>query len=120
MDIHDAALEALEERPTKEVHVPRADHELDSVTLEPVRHRAVAGIAIVVVTEWEELRCDARSRSSLESAYARLVRRDSDDRKAGIEERLEIRALAADQDPDHERTMVPITSASPGSGTTAT
>ena len=40
---------ALEERRRQEVHVPRADDELDALRLEPVGHRGVTRLAIGVV-----------------------------------------------------------------------
>ena len=120
MNVHDAAREAVEEHRTQEVHVAGADHELDATLREPVRHRPITTIAVVEVVEREGLRGDSGGLGSLERAHSRLVGRDRDNRKLSIEERLEIRPLTRDQDPDHARTTVPITSASPGSGATAT
>ena len=39
--------------------------------------------------------------------------------KLGVEQRLQVRSLARDEHADHARTILPITSSSPGSGTTA-
>ena len=47
------------------------------------------------------------------------VRGDSDDGQARVEERLEVRPLAADEHADHDSTMPPITS-SPGCGSATT
>ena len=47
------------------------------------------------------------------------VRGDRGDGEPGVEQRLQVRSLAADEDADHARTIVPTTRASPGSGTTA-
>ena len=120
MNVDDAAREALEERRTKELHVPRADDELDAAALEPVRHREVAGIAIVVVVEREELHGDTSCGSSPERPHAGLVGRNRHNGESRVEQRLQVRSFAGDEDADHARTMVPITRASPGSGTTAT
>ena len=55
----------------------------------------------------------------LERARPGPVRRDGDDRQARVDQRLEVRPLAADEDADHAASTRPITSSSPGSGTTA-
>ena len=55
MDVHDTLREALEERGCEEMHVPGADDELDTVGLEPVSHRAVAGFSVRVALERKDL-----------------------------------------------------------------
>ena len=55
----------------------------------------------------------------LERTRPGAVRRHRDDREPVVDQRLEVRALAGDEDADHARTTLPITSASAGSSTTA-
>ncbi len=59
----------------------------------------------------------ARSRARTPVA----VRRDRDDGELGVEQRLQVRALAADQHADHASTILPIASspAASAAGTTA-
>ena len=120
MDVDDALWEAVEEAGSKQVHVPGADHELDAAPLEPVGHRGVALVPICKVVELEHPTRHTGRLRPRERAGARDVRRDGDHGQACVEQRLEVRSLAADEDADHARTIVPITSASPGSGVTAT
>ena len=49
----------------------------------------------------------ARSARS-SAAHARLVRRDGDDRQSRVDQRLQVRAFARDEDADHAPSILPI------------
>ena len=111
MHVHDAAGEAGEERRPQQVHVPGADDELDAVPLEPVRHRAVALVAIGVVARAERQRSALRRPRPASSALRVVdVRRHRDDRQLARREvpagssprRSRGRRSRADDPPDHE------------------
>ena len=103
----------------EEVHVAREHDELDAVLLEPAwpsRGRAPRGRMAV---ERERRRRDARlACRAIERVRVLAVRGDGDDRQAVVDQRLQVRAVAGDEDADH--TIRPIT-VSPGcaSATTA-
>src|SRR5581483_11267150 len=102
----------------QEVHVSGKDDELDAARLQPLREGDVALLPALVVGGGEDGGLDTGCLGALERTHARLVRGDGDDRQARVEQRLEVRPLAAHEDADH--AILPITS-SPGSasGTTA-
>src|SRR5205814_5105350 len=113
-----AAGEALEEGAPEQVHVPGADDKVDAAPGEPLGHGGVAGVAVRVVVELEDGGGDPGLPRPLEGAHARVVARDRDDRQARVDQRLQVRTFAADQDADH--ASLPMTSAPLGaSGTTA-
>ena len=120
--VDDALREAFEERGREQVHVAGADDDADAVLLEPVRHRRVALLPVGEALQLERARGDAGRAGPVERAHALLVRRDRDDRQLRVEERLEVRALAAHEDADHAGTILPMTRSSrpaSASGTTA-
>ena len=119
VDVDDAVREAGEEAGRQQLHVAGADDEADAVLLEPVRHHGVALLAARELVEREGGRRHVRPFGPLERARIRPRGGDGVDGQPRVEERLEIRALAADEDADHPATILPITSSSPGSGTTA-
>ena len=120
VDVENAPRKPVEKRRLEQMHVAGTDDELRPVFFQPVRHRRVARIAAGVLLQREDSRGHSSRFRPLQRASARSIGRDRHDRKTGVEQRLEIRPLTRDQDPYHARTTVPITSASPGSGTTAT
>src|SRR5215510_9023098 len=101
------------------MHVPGADHEVDALLLEPGPHRVVALLPGPVLRERERSCCDTGPLRPLEGGDVGHVRRNTGDGQAGVQKRLEVRPLAADEDADHDATTRPITVASPGSETTA-
>ena len=103
------------------MHVPGADDDADTVLLQPVRHRRVALLAVVEAVQLERARRHPGRTGAVESTNPVAVRRDGDDGELGVEQRLQVRALAADQHADHASTILPIASSSAASaaGTTA-
>ena len=99
--VDDAAGEALEEAAPQQVHVPGADDQVDAVLDQPVGHRRVARLAVVEVVELEGGGRDPGRLRPLERARVGLVAGDRDDRQALVDQRLQVRALAADEDADH-------------------
>ena len=75
--------------------------------LQPAGHRSVAFAAVGVVAELEGRRREVVR--SLERGRVAPVARDRDDGQPGVEQSLQIRAGAADEDADH--ASAPITSA---------
>ena len=109
--VDDRAGEAIEERRREEVHVAGEHDEANAVAAQPVGHRGVALRAVGV-------RRRARTRLSARRVRARArrvvpVARDGDDGQPRVEQRLQVRAGAADEDADHA-VSVPITSAPSG------
>ena len=117
MDVDDPVRKTVEERRRQQVHVPRQHDDLDAVLLEPGRHHEVALLARVVAVERERRSRDARGPGPLERARLLPVRRHRPDRQPGVDQRLEVRPLAADEHADH--SMRPITRWPAASGTTA-
>ena len=117
--VDDPLAEAVEERRRQQVHVARADDQPHAPLLEPVRHRGVPLHAVVVVLERERGGGDARGRRPLERARVGPVGRDGAHGQPRVEQRLEVRALAADEHSD--QVILPITSspAASAAGTTA-
>ena len=118
--VHDPARKPLEEPRREEMHVTGAHDELDPLRIEPVRERRVTRVSVLELVEREHGARHSGRRRTLERSRPGHVGRDRHDRQALVEQRLQVRPLARDQDADHVRTMRPITSSSPGSGTTAT
>ena len=95
------------------MHVAGADDELDAVRLEPLRERDVALLAARVVRRAAKTAVAMFAASARSSARTpALVRGDRGDRQPRVEQRLEVRPLAADEHADH--AIRPITR-SPGS-----
>ena len=115
MDVDDPLREAVEERVREQVHVAGADDQADAVGLEPGGHRGVALLA--APAQLEDRGRDPGRLGALERAHAGPVRRDGGDRQPLVDQRLQVRPLAGDEDADHSTR--PITSRSPGSATTA-
>ena len=115
VDVDDPLGEAVEERRRQQVHVAGADDEPTPCSCEPVRHRRVALLAVGELVERETPRPAPRPRSARSSARA-PGRFDATarDRQPGVEQRLQVRALAADEHADHAATIRPITRSSPG------
>ncbi len=121
MDVHDPLREAREERRPQQVHVAGADDELDAAAVEPVRHRGVARVAVRVLARAGTSRSRRPRRSARASARApSTFDATATTGRLGVEQRLQVRPLARDEHADHARTILPITSSSPGSRTTAT
>ena len=74
----------------------------------------------VGLVDRERLRRDTRRSGSLERAGTRTAAGHRDHRQPFVDQRLQVRPLARDQDADHACSILPISSPSPGSGTTAT
>ncbi len=102
MDIEDGAGEALEESGCEDVHVTGADDECGALLDEPARHREVSCLARLEVGQLEYGHGDSRPSRPLERVRAGHVARDARDRQAGVDQRLEVRARAGDEDADHE------------------
>src|SRR6185503_14903004 len=92
--------------------------ELDPVARQPRAHRAVPVLAVDVVVQVEDGGRDPGGGGALQRAGAGAVRRDRDDGQVRVDQRLEVRAGAADEHSDHATR--PMTRWSPGSGRTAT
>ena len=93
MHVDDATRETSEERRPEQVHVAGADHELDALALQPLRHRRVSRVPVGEPLERKRRRRDAHGLGTLERSRARDVRRNGDDRQPRIEQRLQIRPL---------------------------
>src|ERR687887_1353069 len=118
MDIDDALGKALEERLREQGHVTGEDDEVNTPELEPVRELAVACLTVGVAVQLEDAGRDPGGRRALERRHAGLVGRDCRNRQAGVDQRLQVRAPAGDEDADHRSS--PMTSVPTGaSGTTA-
>ncbi len=112
VDVDDPAREALEEACGEELHVAGADDELDAVLLEPVGHRQCrAPRGRRSRRARRRGRDPGRARRARARARLGPVRGDRGDRQAGVDQRLQVRALAADEHADHARSTIrPITS----------
>src|SRR6266511_157465 len=120
MDIHDAVRKTVEERRGEQVHVSSEHDEVDTTKSEPIRNVAITRVPVAIARELEDAHRDSGLFRALERAYAALVAGDARNREAAVDQRLEIRPFAADEDADHVRSIAPITSACDGaSGTTA-
>ena len=117
--VHDAAGEALEEAAPQQVHVPGAHDQVDPVLDQPVGHRRVARVAVGVVVELESRRRDPGRSRPLERPRIGVVARDRDDRQALVDQRLQVRPLAADEHADHVSRPITVPAAASASGTTA-
>jgi len=115
--VDDPAAEAVEEGVPQQVNEAGADDELDATLLELGGHRLVAPLAALVPRDIEHARRDPRRLGPRECAHARLVGGDRGEWKLAVDQRLQVRALAADEHPDHR--IRPITS-SPGCGSDTT
>ena len=118
--VHDAPAEDLEEARTQEMHVAGEHRELHAALEEP------AGERLVALARGRRTQPPSKTAVGMPAAAARSsartpgsIRRDRDDRQAGVDQRLEVRPLAADEHADHPRTTLPMTCSSPGSATTA-
>ena len=107
--VHDPAGEAVDERLAQQVHVAGADHERHALRFEPAAHRVVPLLSRLEVLQRKASCGDTGPPRALQRRRCRPVRRDAGDGEAGVEQRLEVRALAGDQDADHAATIRPIT-----------
>ena len=117
VDVHDPVPEAVEERRSQQLHEARQHDQLDIQLLEPGRHDEIALLPARMAVEAEGGRGDAGGTGALQRIRVLPARRDGDDGQAGVDQRLEVRPVAADEHADHSTR--PITSSSPGSATTA-
>ena len=85
----------------EQLHVAGADDELDAVPLEPGGHREVAIVAARVGVELEHRVWDGGRFGPLEREHTGDVRGDGGDRQAVVDQSLEVRARARDEDADH-------------------
>jgi hypothetical protein len=120
VDVDDPVREALQERLREQLHEAGADDEGDAAPLEPVGHRPVALLSGAVGLQRERLCLDARCPGTLERARFRTAGGDGDHGQPRVEEGLEVRPLAGDQDADQSASTLPMTRPSPGFGTIAT
>src|SRR5207237_3432692 len=91
---------------------------LDALRLEPARHHEIPLLPVGMAGEVEGCGGDAGGARADERVGVLAVRGDGADGQAGIEQRLQVGAMAADEHADH--TIRPITSSSEmGSATTA-
>ena len=101
------------------MHVAGTDNEVDSLRGEPGGHGLVALVPGAIGVELEDLGGDPGPLCPRERPGTRPVGGDRPNRQAGVDERLQVRTLAAHEHADHDSTILPITRSSPGSGTTA-
>ena len=99
MDVHHTLRKTLQERGSQEVHVPRADDELDIVCLEPVRHRPVARFSIRIVLEREDVGRDARSLGPRQRLCPTRVGGDRRYGEGSVEQCLQVRPLPLTRTP---------------------
>src|SRR5436190_6691454 len=116
MDVDDAVAEPFQERGGQNLHVAGEHDEVDIVRREPLGKARITFFTARVVGRREDACVNACVARALERADAGLVRRDACDRESRVDEGLEIRSLAADEDADHESS--PITSDSVGASST--
>ena len=79
------ARESGEEAGREELHVARADHELDAVLGEPFRHRLVATLAAGKVLQRERGGRDGGALGAFERLHSRRVRGDRGDGQLCVE-----------------------------------
>src|SRR6185437_14138089 len=101
MNVHHTLREAVEEGGGEQVHVARQHDEVDATQLEPVCDVAVACVTVCVLSEVEDARRNTGSLCSLERADRGAIGRNGGDRKPRVDERLQVAALARDEDADH-------------------
>jgi hypothetical protein len=88
--------------------------------LEPVRHRRVALLTVGELVERKRRRGNLGRLGTLQCPHSLPVRRHRCDGQPGVEQRLQVRALTADEDADHASTTLPMTRSSlSGDATTA-
>src|SRR6266550_1393828 len=111
--------ETLEKGGCQQVHVARADNELDALFFQPRRHGPIARLAAVELLELEHGCGDARMPRAGERLDATLVGRDGRDGQSFVDECLEIGAGARDEDADHTSLPITVPAAASSAGTTA-
>src|SRR6266540_4198098 len=119
MHVDDAIRKAREKRSRQQVHVAREDDQLDAVLLEPAGHDEIAFLPRRVTVQRERRARDLRGARAVQRRRVLAVRSDGEDRQPGIDQRLQVRPFARDEDSDHSFSILPMTSSSPGSATTA-
>ena len=110
--VDDAAREAVEEARCEQMHVACADNEIDTVQAKPARHVGVACLAVGIAGEREGGGREPGALGALERARAGDVGGDRSDGQAGVEQRLEVRALPAGE---HAYASAHATPSIPGS-----
>ena len=101
-------LSALEERRRQQLHVAGEDDKLDPALGEPLSQVLVPALPRVELDRGEGARFDPGLRGPVERLRLRVVRGNRDDRQVRVEQRLQVRSLAADEDADQR--ISPITS----------
>jgi hypothetical protein len=91
----------------EQLHEAGEHHQVHVELVQPVSHRLIARGAVGVVRDGEDPSLDPRGTSALEPARLAPARRHAHDLDAltvhGVEQRLEVRPLARDEDGDPER-----------------
>ena len=95
------ALEPLQEARPQQVHVTGADDESHAFAHQPIGHRRVSLLAALVVVELEDARRDPCCLGADERAGIRLVRGHRLNRQSVVDQGLQVRPLAGDEDADH-------------------
>ena len=120
MHVHDPPGEAADEARREQLHEPGEHDELHLALLEPAGERLVALGSVGLVGQREHRRLDPRPLGPLEPASVRAARHDADDLDPVpavhvVDERLEVRPLARDQDCPNGAQLTP-RRAAPGRG----
>src|SRR5438034_11775072 len=119
MDVDDPLTEPIEEGPCEQLHVAGKNDQIDVVLLEPGCHQEIPLLADGMAIDAERRRREAGRTGPHDGVGILAARRHSDDREAGVDQRLQVRPPPADENADYAASILPITSSSPGSGTTA-
>ena len=121
MDVDHPVREPRQERRREDVQVAGADHDLDALRREPAGHRQIALLARRVILEPEDCVRHARALGTLQGERPGDVACHRDDGQPAVEQRLEVRPRARDEDADQSEKETPATPAStrPMTGTPA-
>jgi hypothetical protein len=107
VDVEDAPGEGVEQHRRHEAHEARHADPLDAVCAEEVDQGGVVGLPGLSLARREPLRGDAGGAGALEAVGVALVRHDQGHtetrgRTRGVDQRLQVRAGAADQHRDRD------------------
>ncbi len=111
MDVQDPPGKAVQKRLAEQAHVAGENDELHAALPEPLRQLLVSAFTALELGRRERASLDAGLCGAVQAFRLRVVGGDRDDRQAGVEQRLQVRSLAADQHADHR--ISPITRSPP-------
>jgi hypothetical protein len=105
MDVDDPAGEAPDEGPIQQLHEAGEHNEVDEARLEPVAHGPVPRRAIGIVGDGKDRRLHARALRAREPTRRGRARADGDHLDSAapvhlVQQRLQVRAGARDEDSD--------------------